>query len=83
MKPMKVAEARAQFGVLLDGAEKGDDVLIERRGVRFRITVERAPAAPASAEPLFAAVDPDVLEGQWTWETKSSGLTFVPRRKRR
>ena len=36
MKLLKVAEARARFGELLDHAEQGDDVFIERNGVRFR-----------------------------------------------
>ena len=82
MKHLKVSEARAQFGEILDNAEKGLPVIIERRGVRFAVVVDK-PSAPATAAPLFAHVDPDVLSGQWTWKPKKAGLTLAPRRKRR
>ena len=83
MKGMKVAEARARFGEILDEAEKGNPVVIERRGVRFRLTAEQ-PRTPRRTPPvLFEAVDPSVLDGQWSWETGPAGLTFAPRRKRR
>jgi len=82
MKPMKVAEARARFGEILDEAEKGTDVVIERRGVRYRVVAERARSAPAAAD-LFESVDADVLSGQWTWKAAKAGLVFKPRRKRR
>ena len=36
MTYLKVAEARARFGEMLDEAEKGTPVVIERRGVRFQ-----------------------------------------------
>src|SRR5688500_12092129 len=44
-KYLKVAEARARFGEILDEAENGTPVVIERRGVRFRLVAE--PAAPS------------------------------------
>ena len=51
VKFLKVAEARARFGEILDQAEAGSPVLIERRGVRFRVVVDHSPkaAAPAGA----------------------------------
>ena len=80
MKFLKVAEARARFGELLDQAEAGSPVLIERRGVRFRVVVDEAPkpAVPAS----FAYVDDAVAEGQWTWEPGKAGVTFKSRKTR-
>lgn len=81
MKHMKVAEARARFGEILDEAEKGTPVTIERRGVVFRLVAE--PAAPVmKRQPLFAQVDSDVLSGQWTWKSGPGGLVFGKRRTR-
>lgn len=82
MKHLKVADARAQFGEILDDAEKGLPVIIERRGVRFAVVVQKA-ARRRAAEPLFAHVDADVLSGQWTWRHGKAGLTLAPRRKQR
>ena len=82
MKHMKVAEARARFGEVLDDAEKGAEVVIERRGVRFRVIAEGPRRARSVAPALFEAVDPGVLDGQWTWQAGPSGLTFSARRKR-
>jgi hypothetical protein len=84
MKGFKVAEARAQFGALLDQAEQGEPVFIERKGVRFLLSVEpSAPAPPARPTPFFTAVDPEVMSGEWTWTSGRKGLTFRPSRRRR
>jgi antitoxin (DNA-binding transcriptional repressor) of toxin-antitoxin stability system len=82
MKHLNVAEARARFGEILDEAEKGATVIIERRGVKYRIVAERARSAPAAPE-LFEFVDADVLNGQWTWTAGKAGVAFKPRRTRR
>jgi antitoxin (DNA-binding transcriptional repressor) of toxin-antitoxin stability system len=82
MKVLKVAEARARFGEVLDEADQGTTVIIERRGVRYRIIAEQARSAPA-APALFDFVDTDVLNGQWTWKEGDAGLAFKPRRKQR
>jgi len=76
------------FSHLLDAAEAGDAVVIERRGTRFRLETDRGDtrralrrgAAPA---PLIEYVDPAVMAGQWTWEWAKGGLRFAARRKRR
>lgn len=82
MKGMKVAEARARFGEILDEAESGTDVVIERRGVFFRLTAEQ-PRAMRRMPALFETVDESLLDGQWTWQAGPAGLTFSARRKRR
>ena len=83
MKGFTVAEARARFGDLLDDAEQGRTVLIERRGVRFVLQAE-PPASPRrSAAPLFEWLDPAVDDGQWRWDLTSRGATFRPRRARK
>lgn len=84
MKGFRVAEARAQFGDLLDQAEQGEPVYIERRGVRFRLSVEPSEQAPAGQRgAFFTAVDPDVMSGEWTWTSGRKGLAFKPRRRGR
>lgn len=83
MNELKVAEARARFGELLDEAEKGEPVVIERRGVRFRVIAEPAPKTAGPRAALFDFVDAGVLAGQWTWTAGPAGLAFAARRKRR
>ena len=84
MKRYSVAQARIHFSHLLDAAEAGDAVVIERRGTRFRLETDgggkRRTAAPP---PIIEYVDPAVMEGQWTWEWATGGLRFAARRKRR
>ena len=83
MKHLKVAEARARFGEILDEAEKGTPVVIERRGVRFRVVAEPGRPSAASKPPVFEFVDSAVMAGQWTWKAGAKGVAFAPRRKRR
>lgn len=84
MGNMKVAEARARFGEILDAAEKGLPVVIERRGVRFRLIAEVTGRARTPAAAMFDFVDPGVISGQWTWRADAErGMQFAPRRKRR
>ncbi len=84
MQTYRVAEARAQFGALLDEAEGGQEVVIERKGVRFRLEAEapdRAASTRAGVAPL-TFVDPAVLSGSWTWVGGPKGLSFRRRRPR-
>jgi hypothetical protein len=80
---LRVAEARARFGELLDQAERGSPVFIERRGVRFRLVAEPSTAAAAAGARLFEHVDPEVSDGGWTWEPGPKGVRFAARGKRR
>lgn len=81
MKFLKVAEARARFGEILDQAEAGAPVLIERRGVRFRVLVDEAPSKASPA--AFDFVDRAVMDGQWSWEPGKGGARFTARKKAR
>jgi prevent-host-death family protein len=85
MKRFTVAEARARFGDVLDEADQGETVIIERRGVQYTITPRRAPRRRKSsaASRYFEWVDPAVMSGQWTWTTTKSGLRFTPRARKR
>lgn len=83
-KPFRVREARARFGEILDEAEKGSEVVIERHGVRFRVVAE-SPGAPDAAARgrvrLFEYVDSAVDSGNWTWTTAGAGVRFAARRR--
>lgn len=84
MGNMKVAEARARFGEILDDAEQGVPVIIERRGVRFRLVAEPPAARPRVAKTaVFEYLDPAVRAGQWTWSPGREGAAFSARRKSR
>jgi prevent-host-death family protein len=79
VKGFSVAEARARFGDLLDQAEQGQAVVIERRGVRFALTSE-APTTKPSTRPFIEWVDPELEAGEWTWDLTRSGARLRTRR---
>ena len=81
MKYLTVREARARFGEILDDAEKGATVVIERRSVRFRLVAESRPQPKKRRRALFDVVDAAVDAGQWSWKSGAKGLTFTARRK--
>jgi antitoxin (DNA-binding transcriptional repressor) of toxin-antitoxin stability system len=88
MRRYSVAQARSNFSHLLDAAEAGDVVVIERRGLRFRLVAERggtrrAARGTTASRSMIAYIDPAVAEGQWTWEWSTGGLRFAARRRRR
>ena len=73
------SDARRQFFHLLDAAEKGEEVVLERHGVRFRLVLDGLPADESSTSPLIIK-DEEVLSGNWTWGTDEEGhLEFRPR----
>jgi antitoxin (DNA-binding transcriptional repressor) of toxin-antitoxin stability system len=81
-KAYKVAEARARFRDLLDEAEGGSPVYIERQGVRFVLEAEAPSPKRTKRRSLIEFVDPAVLSGEWTWELGRKGLKFKARRRR-
>jgi antitoxin (DNA-binding transcriptional repressor) of toxin-antitoxin stability system len=88
MKRYTVAQARSNFSRLLDAAETGDAIVIERRGTRFRLEAERrgrhdGRRRTRAVRSIIAYIDPAVSEGQWTWEWAKGGLRFSQRRRRR
>src|SRR5687767_12092285 len=85
MKRYTVAAARKRIAEVLDEAEKGRPVVIERKGVRFRLSLDEAHRRPPRRVTLeIEILDPAVEAGVWTWETrKQGGLAFVPSSKRK
>lgn len=80
MKGYRVAEARARFGALLDEAEEGEIVFIERHGIRFTLMAENLRAKPGGPVSTITWAHPAVRAGQWTWEDGPDGLDFVDTR---
>lgn len=83
MKRYSVAQARQRLSEVLDSAEAGDAVVIERRGVRFRLETARPARRAVRRTSLIDYVDPLVESGQWTWSWKPGSLRLAARRKRR
>jgi hypothetical protein len=76
-------QARKDLFRLLDAVERGEEVVLERRGVRFRLSREDSPALAsevAEPRPRLLVQDPAVLSGEWTWAADEDGqLVFVAR----
>ena len=83
MKRYTSSQVRERLADVLDAAERGEEVVIERRGVRYVIRAEES-ARPVrrSRKPMIEIIDPAVAEGEWTWTWKPGGLTFSSRRRR-
>ena len=80
MKRYTASKARAQLSSLLDAAENGEVVAIERGGVRFTLRSETRPRARKRKRvPRLEAVDPMVLAGEWTWSSGVRGLRIRPK----
>lgn len=68
---------------MLDAVEKGETVIVERKGTRFRLSLIEAEPESAPTPPV-EITDPDVLSGNWTWVGDEDGqLQFRARRKGR
>lgn len=84
MKKYGVGVARERLAEALDYAEQGVPVVIERRGVRYRLTVERrAKTTRARTKPYLEILDPAVERGEWTWDWTPGRLAFKAQRRRK
>jgi len=82
MKRYTAAQARQHLSNVLDAAEAGEPVVIERRGVRFAVRTEKKTAARRRT-PVVEWLDPAVESGNWTWLWTSKGLGFSGHKSRR
>jgi len=82
MRMYTVAALRRRLAEALDETERGIPVVIERRGVRYRLSVEKAKPRRKARRPIIEIVDPAVADGQWNWEWTTAGLRFHGRRRR-
>jgi antitoxin (DNA-binding transcriptional repressor) of toxin-antitoxin stability system len=84
MKRYTATQARQQFADVLDAAERGDPVVIERRGVRFVMEAQHQRRRPSvRPKSMIQHLDPAVAAGEWTWSWKADGLRFKSRRRTR
>jgi len=81
MKRYTAAQARQHLSAVLDAAEAGEPVLIERRGVRFAVNAE-AKGTSRRRRATVEWMDPAVEAGQWTWIWTTRGLRFTARKPR-
>lgn len=83
MKRYTVGRVRESFAEALDAVDQGVPVVIERRGVLYRLTREageRKYPTGRRRKPIFTRVDPALLDGQWSWSWSPERVTFKARR---
>jgi hypothetical protein len=85
MKTYTVGMVRERFAEALDQALDGEPVFIERRGVRYRLSVEKPAKRARSRKSSIEVIDPAVDAGLWTWDWSPGTLTFrgTPNARRR
>jgi prevent-host-death family protein len=83
MKVYSVSLARAHLSDLLDAAEKGEQVVIERRGIRHAITVQEPAAKWTGRRPQLDIADDAVEAGTWNWSWNAGGIRFRGAARRR
>ena len=83
MKRYTSSQVRERFADILDAAERGEEVIIERRGVRYVLRAESARRTRTRRGSLITYMDPAVAAGQWTWELGPNGLEFVDTRRKK
>lgn len=80
MKRYSVAQVRERLADVLNEADRGVSVVIERRGVRYILRAEKPAVRPRRRrQPMIEILDPAVEAGQWTWTWTARGLAFRSR----
>ena len=79
MKRYSVALVRERLA--LNEVDRGVPVIIERRGVRYRLTREPPQKRQTARKSVIEHADQDVAAGEWSWEWAPGGLQFAPRAK--
>ena len=83
MKRFQAAAARQHLSEVLDAAERGETVIIERRDVQFRVEPVAKRARSIRRAPRFQLVDPALASGEWTWTLGAKGLRFSAKGRRK
>ncbi len=83
MKRYSVAHVRERLADVLDEADAGGTIVIERRGVRYVLRLqENEPLKRTNrARPAIETLDPSVAAGQWQWTMSAKGVRFSGRRR--
>ena len=82
-KRYTVVQARERLSTVLDEAEQGKPVFIERRGVRYQVSVVASHRRRRKAAPAIEITDPAIENGQWSWTWGAQGVSFRAARKRK
>ena len=77
-----MALVRERLSDALNEVDRGVPVVIERRGVRYRLTREAQPIAKTTRKPVIERADADILAGDWSWNWSDGGLQIAPRARR-
>ena len=81
MKRYTVSVVRERLAEALDAAERGVPVFIERKGVRYRLSVEPATPQRRRRPSRIQILDPAVENGTWRWDWTANGARFRSPRK--
>jgi antitoxin (DNA-binding transcriptional repressor) of toxin-antitoxin stability system len=84
MRRYTSSQLRSRLSEVLDAAERGEAIVVERRGTRFSLRAERAnqKSARRRSKSLFTWTDPAIEAGQWTWDyVPGRGMRFRSRLK--
>jgi hypothetical protein len=79
------SQLRSRLSEVLDAAERGEAIVVERRGTRFSLRAERPDKKPGRrrGKSLFTWTDPAIEAGQWTWDyIPGRGMRFRSRLKK-
>jgi antitoxin (DNA-binding transcriptional repressor) of toxin-antitoxin stability system len=83
-KQYTVTHVRERLSDALDAADRGESIVIVRRGTRYVLAL--APDMPRRAarrtSQHIEVLDDAVAAGQWTWDLTARGLKFRARRSR-
>ena len=77
-----MALVRERLADALNEVDRGVPVVIERRGIRYRLTRETQPIAKTTRKPVIEQADAEVLAGDWSWDWSDGGLHFAPKARR-
>jgi hypothetical protein len=82
MKSYTASLVRERLSEALDYADRGEPVFIERKGVRYKLSVDTPKKKKRAVRPSrIQIVDPAVAEGRWTWDWTVTGARFRAPRK--
>lgn len=83
MTVYSVTLARARLADLLDAAERGERVIIERRGVRHAVTLEEPVSRSRARRPRLEVLDADIEAGTWSWAWRADGVVLRSRSRKK
>jgi hypothetical protein len=81
LKRYSVSLVRERLADALDEAERGLPVIIERRGVLYRLSVDAPLKRRRSRPSRIETVDSAIEHGHWSWTWTASGVRLKGRRR--